>query len=296
MNICAGRWTINPILSVTELVGLHDDVLLVDCRHDLTQHDAGARAYADGHLPGAAFLSIEEDLSGPKSGLNGRHPLPQASAFARCLASLGANENTLIVGYDASAGMFASRLWWLCRWIGHLKCGVLDGGLQAWRAADGPLTQDPFKAKGAGKISVRPSLAPLWTADLVEAWVGAGSDRDLAILIDARAPERYRGDVEPLDPVAGHIPGSINRAFADNLAPSGCFKPASQLREEFLALIGDQDPMAVVHSCGSGVTACHNILAMEIAGLPGSALYAGSWSEWCAMPSRPMVTGPNTTA
>jgi thiosulfate/3-mercaptopyruvate sulfurtransferase len=291
MNICVDRCAINPIISVQELVGLHDDVLIVDCRHDLMNHDAGAQAYAEGHLPGAAFLRVEDDLSGPKSGRNGRHPLPTPQAFAQTLAALGANENTLIIGYDASAGMFASRLWWLCRWIGHLKCGVLDGGFQAWCAADGPLSQDPFHTKRTGKISVRPSLAPLWTHEHVSAWLESGSDPEIALMIDARAPERFRGDVEPLDPVAGHIPGSINRAFAHNLGPDGRFKPASQLHQEFSSLLNDRDPMCVVHSCGSGVTACHNLLAMEIAGLPGSALYAGSWSEWCADPSRPVAKG-----
>ncbi len=272
-------------------MGLQDDVLIVDCRHDLMNPDAGAKAYAEGHLPGAAFLQLDRDLSGPMTGQNGRHPLPDPQAFAACLASLGATEKTLIVGYDASAGVYASRLWWMCRWIGHLKCGVLDGGFQQWVAADGPLSVEPFTPKAPGKITVRPSLAPLWTVDHVQAWVDAGSDQEIAYLIDARASERFRGDVEPLDPIGGHIPGAINRVFVNNLDSKGCFKPASQLREEFKAIIGDQDPMAVVHSCGSGVTACHNLLAMEIAGLPGSALYAGSWSEWCSNANRPIAKG-----
>lgn len=259
-------------------------------------HSAGARAYAEGHLPGAAFLAIESDLSGPQTGSNGRHPLPDAATFSACLASLGARETTLVVAYDASGGMFASRLWWLCRWIGHLKTAVLDGGLQKWQAMDGPLTTEPFKAKRRGTMSVRPSLSPIWTTEHVSAWVDAGAENDIAILMDARAPERFRGEVEPLDPVAGHIPGAINRAFVDNLDPAtGCFKPPSQLREEFLAILGEQDPMAVVHMCGSGVTACHNILGMEAAGLAGSALYAGSWSQWCSNPARPVAKGPAAT-
>lgn len=253
--------------------------------------DAGARAYRQGHLPGAAFLSIDHDLSAAKDGTNGRHPLPTPEAFAACLASLGANENTLVIAYDASGGMFASRLWWMCRWIGHLKCGVLDGGIPDWIAADGPLSTAPFKAASKGRISVRPSLAPMWTLEHVQAWVNAGSDREIATLIDARAAERFRGETEPIDPVAGHIPGAANRAFASNLTSEGKFKLPSQLREEFLALIGDQDPMDIVHMCGSGVSGCHNILAMEIAGLAGSALYAGSWSEWCSDPARPIATG-----
>lgn len=281
---------------MSELVGIREDVLIVDCRHDLMDHEAGVRAYAEGHLPGAAFLGIETDLSGKKTGTNGRHPLPDPAVFAACLASLGAREQTLIVAYDASAGMFASRLWWLARWIGHLKVAVLDGGLQRWIAMDGPLSQEPFKAARRGSISVHPSLCPVWTVEHVGAWVDAGSDREIATLMDARAGERFRGEVEPLDPVAGHVPGAIHHAFADNLDPAtGCFKPPSQLREAFLALIGEQDPMSVVHMCGSGVTACHNVLAMEAAGLAGSALYAGSWSEWCSDPSRPVATGQAQT-
>ena len=266
-------------------------MLLVDCRQDLMAPGAGARAYAEGHLPGAAYLDLDQDLCAEKTGSNGRHPLPSPDAFAAVLASLGATEKTLIIGYDASAGVYASRLWWMCRWIGHLNCGVLDGGLQAWMAAEGPLSTEPFQAKSSGRISVRPSLAPLWTTDLVAAWVNAGSDKEIATLLDARAPTRFRGEEEPFDPVAGHIPGARNRVFTDNLDDKGCFKPASVLREEYLSMIGDLDPMTVVHACGSGVTACHNLLAMEIAGLPGSALYAGSWSEWCSDPSRPVATG-----
>lgn len=216
-------------------------------------------------------------------------PLPEE--FAARLASLGATEKTLVIAYDGSGGVYASRLWWMCRWIGHLKCGVLDGGIQAWKAEGGPLSTEPFQTKTQGKITVRPSLAPLWTLEHVGAWVQAGSDRELAMLLDARIGERFRGEQETLDPVAGHIPGAMNRPFTENLAPGGCFKKPSELHAEFSALLKDTDPMSVVHSCGSGVTACHNLLAMEIAGLHGSALYAGSWSEWCSDRSRPIATG-----
>lgn len=281
----------NPLIKPSELVGINEPVLIIDCRHDLTDHSAGARSFAQGHLPGAAFLSVEDDLSAAEKGVHGRHPLPQAEAFAATLASLGANENTLIVGYDASAGVYASRLWWMCRWIGHLKCAVLDGGLQNWLAQDGPLTTDAFKAKSKGRISVRPTLCPWWELAHIQAWVEGGSDPEVACVLDARAAERFRGEVEPLDPVAGHLPGAINRPFALNLDATGCFKPASQLREEYLKILGDRDPMCVVHTCGSGVTACHNLLAMEVAGLAGSSLYPGSWSEWCSDASRPVAKG-----
>lgn len=270
---------------------MRERVLVIDCRHDLTDPEAGRRAYEQGHIPGAAFLHLDRDLSGPVNGRNGRHPLPDPKQFADTLAGLGADENTVIVAVDASAGIYAARLWWMCRWIGHLRCGVLDGGMQQWLAADGPLSTDAFVMPARGRLTVRPSLAPLWTIDHIEAWVRSGSDSDVAQLIDARAPERFRGDVEPLDPVAGHIPGACNRVFAHNLDVGGRFKQASQLREEFESLLAGRDPMAVVHTCGSGVTACHNLLAMEVAGLAGSALYAGSWSEWCSDPQRPCAKG-----
>ncbi len=270
---------------------MRERVLIIDCRHDLTDPDAGRRAYEQGHIPGAAFLHLDQDLSGPTNGCNGRHPLPDSKRFADTLAGLGADEGTVIVAVDASAGIYAARLWWMCRWIGHLRCGVLDGGMQQWIAADGPLSNDAFVMPARGRLAVRPSLAPLWTVDHIEAWVKGGSDSDVAQLIDARAPERFRGDVEPLDPVGGHIPGASNRVFAHNLDVGGRFKQPSQLRDEFERLLAGRDPMAVVHTCGSGVTACHNLLAMEIAGLAGSALYAGSWSEWCSDPQRPFARG-----
>jgi thiosulfate/3-mercaptopyruvate sulfurtransferase len=276
----------NPIITCPEVVGHEGPLLLIDVRHSLSDPTAGIMAYAKGHLPGAAFLSLDEELSGdPTPGNGGRHPLPQPEAFAQRLAELGATEDTLLVAYDDQGGLFASRFWWLARWIGHLKVAVLDGGLKAWVDSGGPLKADEFKASKAGKMSVRPSLCPRWNLEMVEAWVAAASNPDIAVLVDARAAERFRGEVEPIDPVAGHIPGAINRPYSHNLDDQGRFKPPSALRDELTAMLGEADPTSVVHSCGSGISACHNLLAMEAAGLVGSALYPGSWSEWCGRAS-----------
>ncbi len=288
----------NPLISPEELIAEEGELIIVDVRHDLTDPTAGLRAYAQGHLPNAAFFSVDEDLSGEASrGNAGRHPLPQPEDFASRLRELGATEDTLLIAYDSSGGMYAARFWWLCRWIGHLRVGVLNGGIQAWLAAGGPLQTDDYKAPDRKKsdqsepIAVHPSACPRWNLGMVETWVKTGSLQEIATLVDARAPERYRGEVEPFDPVAGHIPGALNRPATHNLGSDGRFKAPSLLREEFLELLGDQDPSAVVHSCGSGITACHNLLAMEAAGLVGSALYPGSWSEWCGDAARPMGKG-----
>lgn len=289
----------NPLISPEEIIAEQGDLILIDVRHDLNDPTAGLRAYAQGHLPNAAFLSVDEDLAGePSPGNGGRHPLPNPTEFAQRLEGLGATEDTLLIAYDASGGIFAARFWWLCRWIGHLRVGVLNGGIQAWAAAGGPLQTDDYKRQAPPKsergepLRVHPTACPRWSVDMVQSWVASGAQAAIATLIDARAPDRYRGEVEPFDPVAGHIPGALNRPATRNLDEHGRFKPASVLREEFLQLLGDQDPSAVVHSCGSGITACHNLLAMEAAGLVGSALYPGSWSEWCGDTARPVATGP----
>jgi thiosulfate/3-mercaptopyruvate sulfurtransferase len=254
-----------------------------DCRHDLMAPEAGAALYRASHIPGARFAHLDRDLSGAKSGVNGRHPLPSREAFTEFLASSGVDVDTTVVAYDASNGLYAARLWWLCRWIGHDRVRVLDGGLPAWQGAGQPLAASiPRPVRGS--VRARPSL----TASVETADVEANLETSARIVVDARAPERFRGDVEPLDPVAGHIPGAINRPMGSNLASDGRFKDASALRNEFDALLEGRPARDLIHSCGSGVTACHNLLAMEIAGLPGSALYGGSWSAWCADPARPV--------
>ncbi|HEU0201442.1 MAG TPA: sulfurtransferase [Burkholderiaceae bacterium] len=261
---------------------------VVDCRHELSDFSAGAKAYREGHIPGAVFAGVEDQLSGPKTGRNGRHPLPEREALVALLRAWGVRNDTQLVAYDAHAGHFAARLWWLARWLGHVKVAVLDGGWPAWIAKTRWSSVTTLERNRAGTFVAGASLAATVGADGVLATRGTGRN----LLVDARAPERYRGEMEPIDPIAGHIPGAVNRFWQDN-TNNGRFKAAPALRAEFDALLQGRAANEVVHQCGSGVTACHHVLAMEIAGLPGSALYPGSWSEWIADPSRPIVTGAN---
>jgi thiosulfate/3-mercaptopyruvate sulfurtransferase len=275
------------LVSTAELAAHRDDPAwaVFDCRHDLAKPDSGAREYADAHIPGAHFLHLDRDLSAPTTGRNGRHPLPDPHAFARTLGAAGVDSGKQVIAYDAQTGVYAARLWWMLRWLGHESVAVLDGGYAKWIQEGRPVTKavpQPAPAHFAGQ-----ARALSVDADDVLRSLG----RPGRILIDARAPDRYRGENETLDPRGGRIPGSINRFFKDNLDASGCFKPAADLRKAFAPLLGRIPPDAVVHSCGSGVSACHNLLAMEIAGLPGSRLYPGSWSEWCSDPGRPTEKG-----
>ncbi len=275
------------LIATAELARCIDDpdLVVVDCRYDLADPDAGERAYRQGHLPRAQFMHVDRDLTGIKTGANGRHPLPRVSAFAATLGRAGIDDATQVVAYDQNSGMWASRLWWLLRWLGHERVAVLDGGLDKWTRESRAITRDP--------PSVRPAIfvpqAPAPVASTAEI-LASLSSRSLKVL-DARAAERFRGDVEPIDPVAGHIPGALNRPYSDNLSSEATFKPAAELNREFSALLDGTAPASVVHQCGSGVIACHNALAMAIAGLPGSRLYPGSWSEWIADPTRPIARG-----
>lgn len=280
--------------SYATLISAHDlaqhledpDWRIVDCRHDLANTGFGRAAYAVGHLPGACFAHLDDDLSSLPDGSNGRHPLPDPLLLAARLSAWGIGNDTQVVAYDDAGGMYAARLWWLMRWLGHKRVAVLDGGYQAWCR----------EARVLSKTAPEPEPR-VFEIDLQHLWVDAPAlqsqlDRREALLIDARSPDRFRGENETLDPVGGHIPGALNRFFRDNLRDDGCFKQASVLREEFGALLKGQRARRVVHQCGSGVTACMNLLAMELAGLSGSRLYPGSWSEWCADPKRPVATGP----
>ena len=278
----------NTLIPVEDLATHIDDCVVVDCRHVLTDAQAGQAAYAAGHIPGAFFLHQDHDLALHGDGSTGRHPLPDPATLAAKLASIGLAPGQQLVAYDDQGGAQAGRLWWLARWLGHAPVAVLDGGLPAWQQSGFPITTDtPVAPRTVSEWqAASPAAAPSVRVDdlvtnlLSKQWQ----------VVDARTSERFDGKTEPVDPVAGHIPGAINRPMQQNLRPDGRFKPAEVIRREFEQLLGDQAPEQVVHSCGSGVTACHNLLAMEFAGLSGSSLYPGSWSEWCADPDRPVGT------
>jgi len=274
----------NPIITANqleELINEGSDVLICDCRFDLTNANAGYEMYKNAHITGAIYVNVDKDLSGPKTGKNGRHPLPSPEAWAKTRQRLGIANHTHVVAYDSHGGTFASRLWWMLRSIGHASVQVLDGGLDAWNGSVGHTGREPTP------LATMPEVYPyqgVVTIDEMEQNVKADARK---MVLDARTPDRFRGENETLDPVGGHIPGATNRCFKENLV-SGKFKSPEQLYKEFVLLIGQQKPGTIIHSCGSGVSACHNLLAMEAAGLSGSRLHVGSWSEWCSDPTRPI--------
>jgi len=279
--------TLRTLVGATTLAELirHEDVLVVDCRFDLADAAAGARAYAQGHIPGAVYADLNRDLSDlTKPGL-GRHPLPGASAFAGVLARWGWTPHTRVVAYDSANGaLAAARLWWMLRLVGAREVAVLDGGWAAWQASGLPVEREA-RPHAPSRVAVEFDPAQIIYTDELQALL------QNILLLDARAAPRFRGEVEPIDPVAGHVPGAHNRPFSDNLGTDGRFKPAAQLHDELAALLGGQAPENVVHMCGSGVTACHNLLAMEHAGLLGSRVYAPSWSGYISNPARPIARG-----
>ena len=255
-----------------------------DCRHDLAKPALGEQQYRESHIPGALFAHLERDLSGKKTGKNGRHPLPEPVEFEKWLEKTGLAPKDQVVCYDGGNGSMAARLWWMLRWIGHDKVAVLDGGFAKWTKEGRPVTIDvPLFTPLNYPIKPRKEM----TADVAALEKNLGRQ----FLLDARAPARYRGEQEPIDPVAGRIPGAKNRFNSDNLSAAGTFKSPAELKKDFAAVLGRTSPSEVIHYCGSGVSACHNLLAMEIAGLKGGKLYAGSWSEWSADPKRPQERG-----
>jgi thiosulfate/3-mercaptopyruvate sulfurtransferase len=263
------------------------DTVVIDCRHDLSRPEWGRQEFAAGHVPGAVFAHLDRDLSGPVTPQSGRHPLPDPAALAGFLGAAGIDADTRVVAYDQDRGMYAARLWWLLRWLGHERVAVLNGGLAAWRAAGLPL-QATATARSARQFLTRPALVRQVSTAQVEAELAAGE----LLLLDARGADRFAGDNETLDPVAGHVPGARNQPFTLNLQADGRLQPAAALRAMWREVLDATPPTQVVAMCGSGVTACHNLLALELAGLPGARLYAGSFSEWIRDPQRKVATGP----
>jgi len=270
----------STLVSTGELAANFPKWRVFDCRHDLARPDLGEQQYREGHIPGALFAHLDRDLSGAKTGKNGRHPLPEPQDFEKWLEKTGLTPQDQVVCYDAGPGAMAARLWWMLRWIGHEKVAVLDGGFAKWTKEGRPVALDvplftplnyPIKLRKDFAVDVR----------TVEQTLGK------PLLLDARAPARYRGEQEPIDPVAGRIKGAKNRFNLDNMTPQGTFKSSEELKKEFQAVLHGRPPSEVIHYCGSGVAACHNLLAMELAGLKGGKLYAGSWSEWAQDPARP---------
>jgi thiosulfate/3-mercaptopyruvate sulfurtransferase len=264
-------------------------VAIVDCRFKLDEAEWGERAFAAGHIPGATYAHLDRDLCGPKTGANGRHPLPDVPRLVASFERLGIGDGLRVVAYDQDNGMFASRLWWMLRWMGHPDVAVLDGGFAKWVAEGRPTSQDA--RAGDSRPIVRFTAAPQdgMTMDVSDV-AGVSQSPDWK-LIDARAPERYRGEVEPIDRVPGHIPGAANHFFMWNLSPEGTFLPAPALRARLRSVLGEVPADRAVCYCGSGVTACHDLLALEHAGLSGGRLYPGSWSEWSHDPARPVRRG-----
>ncbi len=280
--------TWRTLVQAEEVAARLDDprLAIFDCRCDLMQPQAGAERHAAGHLPRAAFADLNRDLSSAPTAASGRHPLPAPQDFAAWLRARGVNGDTQVVAYDDATGMFAARLWWMLRWLGHDRVAVLDGGFKRWQSLGLPVVAD-VPATRAGQFAGRPDGAATVDAETVQSAAQDGSQR----VIDARAAERYRGEVEPIDRVAGHIPGARNHPSSSLLGADGRFLPPDELRRSLLATLDGIPPARAIAYCGSGVTACHVLLAMEHAGLHGGRLYPGSWSEWSRDPARPVATG-----
>jgi thiosulfate/3-mercaptopyruvate sulfurtransferase len=280
--------TFTTLIQPADLMGHLEDprYLVVDCRFDLADPAAGEAAWRESHLPGAAYAHLDRDLSGPASASTGRHPLPRPEIFAATLGRLGVTPATQVVAYDAGPGYFAARLWWMLRWAGHDAAAVLDGGIAAWLAAGGALDRSVRQRAGTSfALRLRPELA------LEAAEVQRELEAGRLALVDARSAERFAGRVEPIDPVAGHVPGALNHPCTGNVGADGRFLAPAELARRWEATLGGRRGAEVACMCGSGVTACHNLLALEVAGIAGARLYAGSWSEWIRDPARPVARG-----
>jgi thiosulfate/3-mercaptopyruvate sulfurtransferase len=282
-----GDMTFAPLVDVDTLARNldRDDWIVVDCRFSLTDPVAGRAAYERGHIPGARYANLDEDLARRPAPAEGRHPLPEAEVFVATLGAWGIGRNDAVVAYDDGNGAIAARLWWMLRWLGHERCAVLDGGFVAWQGAGCPVEQAAPKIAPRRYEGWRRAADVVASEELLER-LDAGD-----LLVDARAAPRYRGEQEPIDPKAGHVPGARNRPFSANVTEAGRFRTPAELRRELLELLAGREPSRLVAMCGSGVTACHLLLAMEVAELPGARLYAGSWSEWIRDPARPIRVG-----
>jgi thiosulfate/3-mercaptopyruvate sulfurtransferase len=277
----------STLIDVSQLGALlgRPEVVILDCRFELANPDAGAAAYAQGHIPGAQYAHLERDLSGPAGPTTGRHPLPDPERLAITFGRWGINANVQVIAYDAGPGAYAARAWWMLRWLGHEAIAVLNGGFAAWQAAGQAVETHVRRRDPRLYVPHLKADRSVVTEEVVKQRA-AGS----ILLVDARSPDRFAGQNETLDPVAGHVPGAINRPFAANLGPDGRFLPVTALHEQWEALLAGRPATELVSMCGSGVTACHNLLALEHAGLTGARLYAGSWSEWIRDPARPVAT------
>jgi thiosulfate/3-mercaptopyruvate sulfurtransferase len=274
------------LVSTVQLANHLGSWAVIDCRFDLRNQEAGLRAYRASHIPGAAYASLATDLSAPLTGTNGRHPLPSVDAMAETFSTLGIGPGTQVVAYDEDTGMYASRLWWMLRYLGHDAVAVLDGGFAKWTREQREVRSGSEQRPPARFV---PGIRPEWLVTIDQM---VGDRAQSALLVDARAPERFEGRSETLDRAAGHIPGAVNRFFKDNTRDDGTMRPAGELRRTWTEILGTRSPDDVVMYCGSGVTACHNLLALEHAGICGASLFVGSWSEWSADPARPIETGP----
>jgi thiosulfate/3-mercaptopyruvate sulfurtransferase len=292
------------LIEPTELAPFlgHPDWAVVDCRFELARPEWGAGVYAESHIPGAVYAHLDRDLSGPVQAHTGRHPLPSMDKLATMLGRLGIDgaaqgraaqgKQTQVVAYDQANGAYAARLWWLLRWAGHRDVAVLNGGLAAWQRAGLPLSTDSVPRPPGKFVPQSANVGFVTTGELAEQVACGALSGGHTVLIDARGADRFAGENETIDPVAGHIPGARNHPFAGNVDAQGRFLPAEQLRHRWLQSLGQTPATQVISMCGSGVTACHNLLAMEVAGLGGARLYAGSWSEWIRDPARPIARGP----
>ena len=282
---------LKTLIDADSLRGLlgQPQLAVIDCRFDLMNPAGGLEAYVKGHIPGARYADLNRDLSSPVTAHTGRHPLPAPDVFAARLGELGVGDDTQVVAYDDANSSMAARLWWMLRWLGHEAVAVLDGGFKAWIAAGGAVESGEAATRTARTARFTPRVDPravLSTADLERA-LQAGTH----LLVDARAAERFAGSVEPIDPVAGHVPGAVNHPFTANLGADGRFLPAAELERRWRERLAGKNAGQLIAMCGSGVTACHHLLSLEAAGIPGGRLYAGSWSEWIRDPRRPVARG-----